>query len=396
MTITLSVLSGLHRGAKATFPVPPSGDIFITLGADALRTDITLLDPGILPVHCRLAADKNGLRLCENNSSVPPEQGNRHILPGDHIVAGKRFECAGISFSAQYTTAAIPFRHRKIVFIFVFILLFISAGLFFFTRPGRTIPSAEQFLSAEPYRCLSREKHDNKWIIRGSVTRAAEKELVAFFRQQDIAYRLNISTPDTELNTLNSWLSAAPNNHLTAELSTMCGHITIRGTRAPHQQKISMKDFLPALLIPSGMLIDDQSIITDDYIKKTDLQINTVKKSNDILSYMFTETSLVIITARKESAQLKKQLSVFLDTFNREFAFNYQPEFRVQPISKPGIRISAVSLGEIPYIITDSGGKYRAGSSPDNDTRVISIDKEKVVLLYKNEYYTIVLTDDKK
>lgn len=396
MTITLSVLSGLHRGAKASFSVPPSGDIIITLGADALHTDITLLDPGILPVHCRLAANKSGLRLCENNSSMPLKQGHRHILPGDNLVSGKRFECAGINISAHCITTATPFRHRKTVLISAFILLLIAAGLFFITRPGQTDLSAEQFLSAEPYRCLSQKKSAEQWVISGFVTRKAEQALVAFFKQQDIAYRLDVITPDTELNTLNSWLSAAPNNHLTAELSTVCGHITIRGVRAPHQQKIPLDDVLPASLIPSGMLIDDHSTITDDYIKKTDLQINTVKKNSDILSYTFTETSLVIITGRKETGQLKKQLALFLDEFNRAFSFNYHAEFRVQPVSKPRIRISAVSLGRIPYIITDNGNKYSAGSSPDNDTRVISIDKEKVVLRYKNDYYTITLTDEKK
>lgn len=394
MTLTLTVLSGLHRGAEIDISPSLSGGIAVTLGSDALHTDITLLDPGILPVHCRFSAEKNGLLLCENNGSEPLRQGANIVIPGNYIAYGRTFNCAGTELHVKHKTA-MPFSRRKIIFIFAVITLIIPAIYFIAARIQLPAPSAGDILSGAPYRCLSREIKDAQWIIRGFVSKESKNKLISYLKQQDIAYQLNGITPDTELEKLNMWLTSLPNNHLTAVLSASCGYIDIQGIRAPHQQDISLADRIPKMLISSKILIDDRSIISDDYIKNTDAQINTLFVKDDIVSYTFSENAITFTLNRKADEVLIKKLSAIVDNFNNKFKFSYQINI-IQQDNKPAIRISAVSLGKIPYIITDKGAKYRVGSAPDKDTQIISIDKEKMVLLYKNKYYTITYTDDKK
>lgn len=395
MTITIFVLSGLHQGAEIHIAPSSSGDIPVALGSDAFNTDITLLDPGILPVHCRFSADKNGFRLCENNSSEPLQQGSYTILPGDYIACGKPFICAGTALNVKYRTT-VPFSRRKMIFIPAGAIAMIAAGWF---TADHIIPpalSVAKILSEEPYRCLSQEIKNTQLIIRGFINTEAKKTLINYLRHQDIAYQLDVVTPDYEMKKLNTRLISLPNNHLTAVLSQTCGHIDIQGIRAPHQYNIPLIDYLSDMVLPEEISINDRSTISDDYIKNIDSQINTVDPESDIISYTFSENAITLISDRKADDALIKKLSVIIDNFNERFRFSYQTNIIVQPESKPVIRINAVSLGNIPYIITDKGKKYRAGAAPDKDTRIISIDKEKMVLLYKNKYYTITYTDDKK
>lgn len=396
MKVTLSVLSGLHRGAVAHFTVQPSGNTSIVIGSDAFNTDITLLDPGIQPVHWRLTADKKGLYLNENNGNTPLSQGARDVQPGDYILYGKPFECAGISLAAQCVSAAKPFYRRKAVIAASFIILIILTILVFFSRPPTSSTLTERFLSTEPYRCLSWEIMDKQLIISGFVTTSAEKKLLSFFKQQDISYRLSVITPDTEQQKLNDWLNSRPNNHLTAELSNACGHLEIQGIRAPHQQDVSLTDVLPAMLMSSEESIDDNSTITDEYIKKLDSLINTLQLNSVILDFTFSAQLFSVTLSKSADNTVKKQLHIFLDKFNQDFKFNYQLDIRVQPVNKPKLVVRAISLGRVPYVILHDGKKYQAGSAPDKDTRIISINKEQMVLLYKNERYTITFTDDKK
>lgn len=396
MNVTLSVLSGLHHGAVAHFTVPPSGTTSIVIGSDAFNTDITLLDPGIQPVHYRLTADRKGLCLNGNSSNTPLLQGAHDVQPGDYILYGKPFECAGISLIAQCVSSVKPFSRRKAVIFFSTIMLIVLIILIFFVRMPATATLTERFLSAEPYRCLSWEVIDNQLIINGFVTTSAEEKLIAFFIQQDISYRLSVITPDTEQRKLNDWLNSRPNNHLTAELSNACGHLEIQGIRAPHQQDKSLTDVLPVMLISSEESIDDNSTITDEYIKKLDSLINTLQLKSVILDFTFSAQLFSVTLSKSADNIVKKQLHILLDEFNQDFKFNYQLDIRVQPVSKPKLVVRAISLGRVPYIILHDGKKYQEGSAPDKDTRIISINKEQMVLLYKNEQYTITFTDDKK
>lgn len=395
MNFTLFVLSGLHRGAEINLSPSPSGNISVTLGSDVFNTDITLLDPGILPVHCRFSAEKTGFRLCENNSNEPLRQGNNTILPGNYIAYGKPFECAGTKLSVKYKTAN-SLSLQKIIPVFFIFILAIPAIWFITDYTLFPASSAGKILSGEPYRCLTREIKNTQWIIRGFLSTEKKNKLINYLKQQDIIYQLDIITPDSELKILNRWLMSVPNNHLTAVLSSLCGYIDIQGVRAPHQQDTFLTDHIPDMLISSKILINDYSTISDDYIKNLDSQINTFSLKNDIVSYTFSENTVTFFLNKKPDKKLKEKLSALVNNFNNEFEFNYKANVIIQPDNKPSIRINAVSLGRTPYIITDKGEKYRVGSAPDKETRIISIDKEKMVLLYKNEYYTIIYKDDKE
>lgn len=258
MNFTLSVLSGLHRGAEINLSLSLSGNVSVTLGSDVFNTDITLLDPGILPVHCRFSAEKTGFRLCENNSSDPLKQGNHTILPGNYIAYGKPFECAGTKLSVKYKTPG-SLSLRKIVSVFFIFILVIPAIWFIADYTLFPASSAGNMLSGEPYRCLTREINNSQWIIRGFVSTEKKKELINYLKQQDIIYQLDVITPDPELKKLNRWLMSVPNNHLTAVLNSLCGYVDIQGIRAPHQQDTFLTDSIPEMLISSKILINDRS-----------------------------------------------------------------------------------------------------------------------------------------
>ncbi len=97
----LRVLTGLHRGAA----LPLIGNQWL-IGADK-RSDLTLMDPGVKPMHCQLLLKGNKFCLRSRRGTVINNEG--HQVPAiENIQAGESFALNGTWLTLEETSAPWP------------------------------------------------------------------------------------------------------------------------------------------------------------------------------------------------------------------------------------------------------------------------------------------------